>query len=663
MEIHIMKNKRKYILGLLCLLPLLLLLSGRMAYAYGEVALSDKFNTSSEISQTPEYADWLTLWQQEEADTGKVFLTPGSTERDLNFSWYSTQEGIPAVMISTDPLYTKATTVRGMQLSIARSNGSVYYPYANQVSIPGFLTEHTQYYYRYTDNIDSASVNWSPSYSYRTGSFSSLSAIMVGDIQIGASGNAAADTFIWNRTLEQALKTAPGASFLMSVGDQIDEKREINMGLRERQYAGLLYPKALRGLPVAAAIGNHDTKGKDYQYHFNNPNSAGGYGSTPAGCDYYFSHGDVLFIVLNSNNRNMTEHRKLMKQAVSKNPRAKWRIALFHHNIYGSGVDHSNRTSANMRIIFAPLMDEFNIDLALNGHDHSYSRSYSMLDGTAIYSSSASLVNPVGTTYVALGTSTGSKMYGLADPKQFYVAERSNQLFPTFSTLNVSGNTLTLRTYDYTGKKYADDFQIIKTAEKKNPMDTIQKAEKKKAVSYTKASYKKLSASLKKIRSMLKPTKTDAGAKEVSTYFRKKKDPLTYYGYLDGTLDALPNGFSTLLDKTRISKVAVSAASLDTAQKNLEQALSSLEKTSLVVKAKGKKCKNNKILRLKEGKKLKLKISKKPVKLSFTCRSTAKKYVTINKKGMIRAKKKRKKAVPVKIKFQNRTLTLRIRVV
>ena len=194
-------------------------------------------------------------------------------------------------------------------------------------------------------------------------------------------------------------------------------------------------------------------------------------------------------------------------------------------------------------------------------------------------------------------------------------------------------------------------------------MDTIQKAEKKKAVSYTKASFKKLTYCLKKMRSLLKPTKTDEGAKEVSEYFFKKKDPLSYYGYAAGTQEALLKGFSTLFDKTMSRRVTVNAASLDTAQKNLEQALSSLEKTSLVVKKGVKKCKNKTTLRLKEGKKLRLKISRTPGNLSFTCRSAAKKYVTINKKGVIRAKKKRKNAVPIKIKFENRTLTLRIKVI
>lgn len=659
-----MFHKRlRQILVLFCLLSLFLLLSDPMISSYGGAKTDTGISPDKATIQTKKYKEWLPLWKQEEADTGKILLTPGGTERDLNFSWYSKKKGTPAVMISADHLYIQAKIFRGTAHSISRSNGSITYHSANHVSVTGFLAENTQYYYRYTDNINSEDVKWSSTYEYHSRSFSSLAAILVGDAQIGASGTIPADTYNWSRTVEKALATEPKAAFFLSAGDQINYKTNTkDKGLREREYAGFLFPGLLRNIPIAAAIGNHESKGKDYQYHFHNPNNNDGYGSTPSGCDYYFSYGDVLFLVLNSNNRNSKEHRKLIKQAISEFPKAKWRIALFHHDIYGSGAAHSNRTSANMRIFFAPLMDEYKIDLAINGHDHSYARSFSMLDGTAIQNKSSALLNPAGTTYITLGSSSGSKRYELAKKKQFYVAERSNQPVPTFSTLNITGNTLTLRTYDYNGKKYADDFQIIKTAAKENPIRTIKKAENKKAASYTKASFQKLKRRLKKIRALLKPISKDPGAQKAAKRFRKANDPLSYYGYAAGTTKALPKGFSTLLDKTRLRKVTVSASRLRTAYDNLRSAMSALKKTSLTVRAGKKKCKNKTRLRLKKGKKLKLKISRTPAKAAFTCRSASPRFASISKKGVIRAKKRRKNAVPVKIKFQNRVLALYIQV-
>ena len=49
-------------------------------------------------------------------------------------------------------------------------------------------------------------------------------------------------------------------------------------------------------------------------------------GKTQAGGDYYYSYGEGLFIVLNTNNYNVAEHQKTIEEAVKAYPDAKWRI-------------------------------------------------------------------------------------------------------------------------------------------------------------------------------------------------------------------------------------------------------------------------------------------------------------------------------------------------
>ena len=205
--------------------------------------------------------------------------------------------------------------------------------------------------------------------------------------------------------------------------------------------------------------------GADYSAHFNNPNSEDKLGSTAAGSDFYFNYGDVLFISLNSNNRNQEEHRTFMKKAVASNPDAKWKVVIFHSDIYGSGQPHADTDAATNRIVFAPLMDEFNIDICLTGHDHTFSRSYQILDGNVVdYDiSSGSVTNPDGTLYITTGSGSGSKYYNLLNYTPYYIAERTNACLPSFSTIDFSSGSLTIKTYDYNGNKYADDFTINKT--------------------------------------------------------------------------------------------------------------------------------------------------------------------------------------------------------
>lgn len=81
-------------------------------------------------------------------------------------------------------------------------------------------------------------------------------------------------------------------------------------------------------------------------------------------------------------------------------------------------------------------MDKYDIDVCLTGHDHSYARTYQIIDGTAIEYGQDSATNPEGTLYIAAGSASGSKFYNLATQKQYYIAERSNNQLPTYSTID-----------------------------------------------------------------------------------------------------------------------------------------------------------------------------------------------------------------------------------
>lgn len=157
-------------------------------------------------------------------------LTPGSTEKDLNFAWYSQVKGTPAVKVWKDGQKSSAKVFEGTAEDISAKNwqGNVYTA-GNKVSITDYFEENTTYYYQYTDNDTGDDAVWSEAYSYKTGNTDDFSVILTGDPQIGASGSsddytpddssAARDTYNWNLTMQQALKTDSDAVFLLSAGD------------------------------------------------------------------------------------------------------------------------------------------------------------------------------------------------------------------------------------------------------------------------------------------------------------------------------------------------------------------------------------------------------------------------------------------------------------
>lgn len=689
-------------------------------FAYGETSASSTLFTDTQ--NISDYATWKdNIWNKkddqgnltgegESYDSSRIILTPGKTAKDLGFAWYSQKKGEPAVKIGKKEDLSDAQEFKGTATEINRSNQKNTYKASNKVTVEGLFEENTTYYYSYTDDVKNP--NWSEVQSYTTKKTTNFQTILVGDPQIGASGsqgqgtaddiNIAVDTFNWNKTLEQAKITAPNASFILSAGDQIDyagTDSSDGKNVRESEYAGFTYPALLRMLPLATTIGNHESKGTDYKYHYNNPNSEDGLGSTNSGSDYYFSYGNVLFISLNSNNRNTVEHRELLKKAVESNPDAKWKVVMFHHDIYGSGQPHSDTDGANLRALFAPLMDEFGIDMCLTGHDHSYARSYLMADGTAIQYDDSVAINPEGTLYIAAGSASGSKFYKLATTKQYYIAERSNTQIPTFSTIDFSDESIVIKTYDYNGNKYADDYTLYKTGEKVSMKDLIAQAKEIKNDGYTDASWNKLQSEIAAAEDLMKYTAEDKGAAQLAAVYDKTNDAdnandmLNYYGYAQGDYKrgdstALKAGFSTLLDKTMDMQLLIAKKKFENQYDSLLEAKVNLQKketnkndnnnnnngnntdnnvtpaatAKLQLKAGKKTVKAGSTIALKKGKTVQLSLTINGVTgKNVKYKTSNKKVVKISSTGKMKAVKKSKKKVKVTASFGKQKITFKVK--
>lgn len=691
-------------------------------FAYGETSASSTLFTDTQ--NISDYTTWKdTVWNKkddqgnltgegESYDSSRIILTPGKTAKDLGFAWYSQKKGEPAVKIGKKEDLSDAQEFKGTATEINRSNQKNTYKASNKVTVEGLFEENTTYYYSYTDDVKNPA--WSEVQSYTTKKTTNFQTILVGDPQIGASGsqgqgtaddiNIAVDTFNWNKTLEQAKITAPNASFILSAGDQIDyagTDSSDGKNVRESEYAGFTYPALLRMLPLATTIGNHESKGTDYKYHYNNPNSEDGLGSTNSGSDYYFSYGNVLFISLNSNNRNTVEHRELLKKAVESNPDAKWKVVMFHHDIYGSGQPHSDTDGANLRALFAPLMDEFGIDMCLTGHDHSYARSYLMADGTAIQYDDSVAINPEGTLYIAAGSASGSKFYKLATTKQYYIAERSNTQIPTFSTIDFSDESIVIKTYDYNGNKYADDYTLYKTGEKVSMKDLIAQAKEIKNDGYTEASWNKLQSEIAAAEDLMKYTAEDKGAAQLAAVYDKTNDAdnandmLNYYGYAQsdykrGDSTALKIGFSTLLDKTMDMQLLIAKKKFENQYDSLLEAKVNLQKketnnavndnnnnnngnntdnnvtpaatAKLQLKAGKKTVKAGSTIALKKGKTVQLSLTINGVTgKNVKYKISNKKVVKISSTGKMKAVKKSKKKVKVTASFGKQKITFKVK--
>jgi 3',5'-cyclic AMP phosphodiesterase CpdA len=161
-----------------------------------------------------------------------------------------------------------------------------------------------------------------------------------------------------------------------------------------------------------------------------------------------------------------------MKQAVNANPDAEWKVVAFHQAPY-SEAKHDGSTASDddtmfMRNNWTKLMDQYGVDIVLNGHDHYYTRSYQMYGGSAVDTTKTnSVTNPKGTVYFTLDSGSGSKYY-----KYNTTADHSFSAFgwqnnePSYTYAKVDGNQFTLTTYSVSSDTPIDTYTITKTNQK-----------------------------------------------------------------------------------------------------------------------------------------------------------------------------------------------------
>ncbi|MDX2648495.1 metallophosphoesterase family protein [Streptomyces sp. PA03-1a] len=356
-----------------------------------------------------------------------IVLGVGANEAQRTVTWYSSADTAqqiqlaPTAQVADGQFPAGAATFDAIGAANIASSGG----YNRHATITG-LKENTQYSYRV-----GSEGNWSSTYSFKTQDFEGeYDFLFYGDPQIGASGNLAADQAGWQDTVDVSLRANPNAEILVSGGDQVETANT------ESQWNSFLAPDGLRQYPWAATIGNHDVGGKAYEQHFTTPNTDrsapyydnGNPAGTKSGGDYWYIYKDVLFIDLNSNSYNSANgggdaaHVNYVTDVINKHGNeAKWKVLVYHHAIYSPASHAKDGDNKQRRQDFPTTFSKLGVDLVLQGHDHSYSRSYLIKNGekeNPAEQPGASDVypGPGGVLYVTANSASGSKYYDITKP-------------------------------------------------------------------------------------------------------------------------------------------------------------------------------------------------------------------------------------------------------
>ena len=398
---------------------------------------------------------WDSFWADSEEAARGIIMQPGADETERNFSWYMSAEVTTcSVLIDDEPTMTDAAVFNGTIIDSYQGDKVA------KVTVTDLELGET-YYYACVSGAEQSDV-----YSFETVEADSFSALYISDIHIsGDNRDAVQETAYAFADLLNDANTRANLNLILSAGDQASS------GLRT-EYEGLTFSPLTRSLSFATSIGNHDRKGVDYRYFTNLPNETEGKVASYQGGDYYFVKGDVLFLFVDSNNASGTDHYNFIKNAVEANENCKWRVVVMHHDLYGATIEHRESENDLLRLLYSPIMDEFNIDLALLGHSHHYSVTDVVYNGKSVnaLANGATVENAQGTVYMVSASVTrprdpeGEISYG--DLIAIGMDEYTDRLY---SVIDFSSDAVTVTTYEVGKEEAHVSFTLTKTDDSEAP--------------------------------------------------------------------------------------------------------------------------------------------------------------------------------------------------
>ena len=264
-----------------------------------------------------------------------------------------------------------------------------------------------------------------------------FSFIYMGDAQNGLDR--------WGTLVRNAFRSRPDAAFYVMAGDLVDRGAERDDWDSLFHNATGVYDRR----PVVPALGNHEcqagSKPELYLKQFALPHNG------PAKLEperaYTLEYANALFVVLDSN-LSPKSQTEWLEEKLSRT-RATWKFVVYHYPAYSSSPI---RDHADLRAAWTPLFDKYHVDIALQGHDHAYLRTYPLKGSERVASPKD------GTIYLI--TVSGTKLRPQAQHDYTEVGFTNVATYQVLD-IQISGNRLVYRAHDIDGN-VRDQFVIEK---------------------------------------------------------------------------------------------------------------------------------------------------------------------------------------------------------
>lgn len=370
-----------------------------------------------------------------------------------------------------------------IDLGIAFFNMNHAYKNYNKytVTLDG-LKKGTTYYYQL--GKDGA---WTKTFRFATASDGEFSFMAITDIQGSVEENYLESYGYLTKVLEFF---GGDPAFIVSGGDNVDNGKNI------MQYTWLFddQQEVWANNTFISAVGNHEESDHALDSLVSLP--AETEITEDTGYYYSYDYNSVHFVVLNTNdlaedNTLGIMQREWLKEDLqenNENDKTKWTVVILHKGPYTAGSHAFDDDVIALRAQLSKLFEEYDVDLVLQGHDHTYSVSdFIGKDGKKVASSLGnSFYRPEGVLYINLGT-MGDKFYDyiysdevdLIDREnapeglsEYFTADKNLELTetPVFAKITANDDDLVIKTYTFVGDKIVlvDDITLTHAQQKTN---------------------------------------------------------------------------------------------------------------------------------------------------------------------------------------------------
>ena len=360
-------NKKRLIISLLAIITVVGATVG--SYVYRDTIYSRIARTAAVVSGQ----EIKPLLDSESRYIRQIVAQDNSTSRTI--MWQSDNSEADAV-IEYRLEGTEKTQTIGATDKAFTDDGST--TYIHEATLTG-LTPNTKYEYRVGYGTDRRS-DW---YRLETAGASVYDVLIYPDSQSG-------DYSQWEEIVKSSALRNPRTALYISMGDLVDNGEQ---AYQWRTWLNSIRPLSAN-VPLATTLGNHEMYTLDWKMR--EPYAYLNYFAVPPNGNEIFNHryysydfGDVHYVVLdtmlyesNHEDNHDTHHPDLydvqiqwLRQDLTANTK-KWTVVLMHRDPFQYAFDRpgaSRDVGFNEEgVLFMPIFDEFNVDLVLSAHLHSY---------------------------------------------------------------------------------------------------------------------------------------------------------------------------------------------------------------------------------------------------------------------------------------------------